>query len=1615
MCSHLLKNATHEKALDVVRLLDGSGHFPLFGKERNVSSTHLDTAARPSVEMCDAGDGEGRANANAIVADSATRSTSELSAEYNRKFMTLITAYVVEFPALANIGEDVATQLNKYGEMLTGAEGRGDVVGMMDVLTQIQAWETVLEAKKQAFNAGEDPSTVIPETVVDACRASVSDVGTDPVALGQGQPMSPAEKQLMQEENEVQQRMEDLHIPVQKEHDMAGPAVMRDPVSTVGSSVAPMAEAQTVEVPPGGPAGPERKPAVKSDVKMSAPAPQNRDEVVVNIDDDEDGPVDRDEGEDETTYAKYRAKGIRELHPNVQEHPDALVETASLRSVPMPPLTFEHCLQEEVDSGVLSDAQLETVIYANMRFNQPDRPRMGFFLGDGAGVGKGRQIGALCKQHWHDGGRRILWVSVSQDLRIDTKRDLKDVNADYIPVHSDGSPPNGFDGVVFCTYAFLRMGLLGKKKKGEDGRKDNEAQENRPRQPRQKLERLTAVPNNSNLWKLIAWLSKCPEGSLIVLDESHKAKNLLPSSGSGEPTQTGRAIMFLQERLPDAKLLYSSATGASEPRNLAYMHRLGIGGVGNTDELVKMLVEANTDALELAAMSLKSAGAYLGRTLSYDGAEFDLVRVKLERSFSIMYDRGSEVWASLYKVAEAFGVKMWQSKFWGAHQRFFKSMLMAGKVPEISRMAKEALLNDMCVVIGLQSTGEAATQQAMSRVATDEMTDLISAPRLALTKCVQMMVNEEKTVQGLDESLQKAAGKSEQKWAYSHVMGYPDCDKISNILIVHKETYELARRVMDQPCIAEIESLLPAEDPPAELSLDDIERRIQDLRRNYTVLINEKNGVNLGMIACKDVAEKSKLRERVESMEREAKDVGSRISELQAMKEELEAGGGYFARKVSSAGCPEEVKVVKNVQPPQTLLCEYMKPQPSSERMAGYTPDDLHVICHDIMEWYDYIADKLDLPANPLDDLIHNLGGQDRVAELTGRKGGIFFDEDGVAEYRNRKADDSQFRKKDINLYEKNLFMEGKKLVAIISDASSTGISLQADRRVKNQKRRCHITLELPWSADKAIQQFGRSHRANQTSAPIYKMVVTPCGGEYRFACAASKRLASLGALLRGDRNALGAGSDLKSFDIDSELGQRALRKFLMSFITLSLPKAGKGIQQRELPDHLAVDLQGFERLTPNEKFLNYFRDRLARVGLKFKRGKIDCTVPTFLNRLLGFRIEEQELLFRYFSDIMELERELMINEGILQRGIVNMDVEAKMKQTIVVHTNSQTQSKVFHHVLLTDRGKSWEYIKEKLSSVLRVFGSIEAVSRYSGFYVQTDHHSGKDKEWNLNGEKVPKIKLVTVIPDENASSGRMIDMKAFTIQPYSEHPKTSKLHDAIGGLQRKLSMEEARHAWEKWYEYLDTGCIHGDNCKRRKDGNECQGRHAELHLLTGGLLEFFTRLREVCSCSEFIGRVHYVNKGENSEKKRHPLEIVRVIIDTGEPVVGYKAVSGAEMEFFKRQMLLMPGHEEDIVVRKKGTVHGDKAEERKRKEQELVMRNRTQKKVKAPASAEKNRLLMDEARRAKVSNPRHIGELQAHLGCTREEAIQTLALVNGHYATALKAGRAKQKTPFIP
>ena len=84
-----------------------------------------------------------------------------------------------------------------------------------------------------------------------------------------------------------------------------------------------------------------------------------------------------------------------------------------------------------------------------------------------------------------------------------------------------------------------------------------------------------------------------------------------------------------------------------------------------------------------------------------------------------------------------------------------------------------------------------------------------------------------------------------------------------------------------------------------------------------------------------------------------------------------------------------------------------------------------------------------ELPANTLDHLIDELGGPSLVAEMTGRKGRVVMnDKTGEFKYESRSTDESVSLEL-LNCTEKDRFMNGEKNVAIISEAASSGISLQ--------------------------------------------------------------------------------------------------------------------------------------------------------------------------------------------------------------------------------------------------------------------------------------------------------------------------------------------------------------------------------------------------------------------------------------------------------------------------------------------------------------------------------------------------------------------------------------------
>lgn len=65
---------------------------------------------------------------------------------------------------------------------------------------------------------------------------------------------------------------------------------------------------------------------------------------------------------------------------------------------------------------------------------------------------------------------------------------------------------------------------------------------------------------NFRLKQLIEWCGGEQFDGVIIFDECHKAKNLV-TSGNGKKTITGQAVVDLQKALPNARIVYASATG----------------------------------------------------------------------------------------------------------------------------------------------------------------------------------------------------------------------------------------------------------------------------------------------------------------------------------------------------------------------------------------------------------------------------------------------------------------------------------------------------------------------------------------------------------------------------------------------------------------------------------------------------------------------------------------------------------------------------------------------------------------------------------------------------------------------------------------------------------------------------------------------------------------------------------------------------------------------------------------------------------------------------------------------------------------------------------------------
>ena len=789
--------------------------------------------------------------------------------------------------------------------------------------------------------------------------------------------------------------------------------------------------------------------------------------------------------------------------PGAVEHPTPLVQSAAMAAVPHPAPAWRPMLPERiVTDGLLSDAQLESVVLAGEAqsrhlaaeyrigsqwetvhrckldddgneeevdtslvtsegetLSEPVRFRRGWMLGDGTGCGKGRQVAAIILDNRLRGRKRALWLSQSDKLLEDARRDwtaLGGLESDVIPL---GNFRQGMEipldaGILFATYATLR----------------SPSRQGKP----------------SRLEQIVEWLA----GSLdeedrhgfdgpIVFDEAHAMANAAGSKserGETKPSQQGRAGLRLQNALPDARIAYVSATGATTLPGLAYAGRLGLWAAGDTPfetrvEFVSAMEAGGVAAMEVVARDLKALGLYQARALAYDGIEVDILEHPLTPEQRRIYDAYAGAFKVIHQNIEealaATGIVQGEdtlnrnaksaalSAFEGTKQRFFGHLLTGMKCPSTIRAIDADLQAGRSAVIQLVSTGEALMERRIAEIPASEWDDL----NIDLTP-------------------------------RDGILSY----------LMHAFPVQLQEPFTDD-------------------------------------------------------------------------------------------GGNLMSRPATDA-------------------------------------DGNPIVCKEAEDRRDALIEKLAaLPPVPtaLDQIVQHFG-HEAVAEVTGRSRRVLRIRDAKGErlaLRSRPA--------SANLAETAAFMDGEKRILVFSMAGGTGRSYHADLSCGNTERRIHYLLEPGWRADQAIQGLGRTHRTHQASAPLFRPVTTDVKGERRFIATIARRLDSLGAITRGQRDSQTAmgGSDAALFresdNLESPYAKAALRQFYSALWRGSIE--GWNVERFQDSTGLKIVHEG---------------------GLKDELPPM----PKFLNRLLALPIAEQNQLFAELEDRIAANIEHAIEAGSYEVGV---------------------------------------------------------------------------------------------------------------------------------------------------------------------------------------------------------------------------------------------------------------------------------------------------------------------------------------------------------------------------
>ncbi|WP_061929696.1 strawberry notch family protein [Aureimonas sp. AU22] len=287
-----------------------------------------------------------------------------------------------------------------------------------------------------------------------------------------------------------------------------------------------------------------------------------------------------------------------------------------------------------------------------------------------------------------------------------------------------------------------------------------------------------------------------------------------------------------------------------------------------------------------------------------------------------------------------------------------------------------------------------------------------------------------------------------------------------------------------------------------------------------------------------------------------------------------------------------------------------------------------------------------------LDQIVQRFG-TDMVSEVTGRSRRIV---------RKGERFTVENRAPSANLAETAAFMDDLKRILVFSDAGGTGRSYHAELSAKNQRLRVHYLLEPGWKADAAIQGLGRTNRTNQAQPPLFRPIATNVKAEKRFLSTIARRLDTLGAITRGQRQTGGQGLFRPEDNLESSYARDALRQLYLLIVRGKVEGCSLGRFESATGLKLTDDSGIKDELPP---------------------------ITTFLNRLLALTIELQGILFTAFEQLLDAKVAGAIASGVYDVGLETLTAESFVvseRTTIYTHPATGAQTRL---LTITERRRN--------------------------------------------------------------------------------------------------------------------------------------------------------------------------------------------------------------------------------------------------------------------------------------------------------------------------------------